>query len=41
MEQRDAFTRAMDKRQAVKDGEAAGQVADSMEVRQALMQRVH
>jgi hypothetical protein len=40
MERHDAFTAAMDKRQAVKDGEAAGQVADSMDVRMALMARV-
>lgn len=40
MEARTRFEAAMDKRQALKDAEAAGQVADSMEVRMALMARV-
>lgn len=31
----------MQKREAVKDAESAGQVADSMDVRLALMARVH
>lgn len=40
MEARTRFEAAMDKRQALKDAEAAGQVADSMDVRMALMARV-
>jgi len=40
MERRTRFELAMDKRQAVKDAESAGQIADSMEVRLALMARV-
>ena len=41
MAEGDAFWNNMRKRQAVKDAEAGGQVADSMEVRKALMARVH
>lgn len=37
---RTRFEAAMDKRQAVKSAEASGQVADSMDVRMALMERV-
>lgn len=39
--QRTRFEAAMDKRDALKTAEAAGQVADSMDVRLALMARVH
>jgi hypothetical protein len=35
------FERALESRQNVKDAEASGQVADSMDVRLALMARVH
>lgn len=38
---RTSFEAALDKRAAVKDGEAAGEVADSMTVRRELMARVH
>jgi hypothetical protein len=38
---RTRFESAMDKRDALKAAEASGQVADSMEVRLALMARVH
>lgn len=41
MAQRTRFEAAIEKRQAVTDAEAAGQVADSMDVRLALMERVH
>jgi hypothetical protein len=41
MGQGDAFWTAERKRRAMKEAEAAGQVADSMEVRKALMARVH
>lgn len=41
MEPRTRFDAALDKRDAVKTAEAAGQVADSMDVRLALMDRVH
>lgn len=41
MQRRTRFEAAMDKRQAVKAAEKAGQVADSKEVRMALMARVH
>jgi len=37
---RTRFEAAMDKREAVKDAEKNGQVADNMEVRMALMARV-
>lgn len=37
----DAYWRAAEKRNALKQAEAGGQVADSMEVRKALMERVH
>ena len=37
----DNWERSMQKREAVKDAESAGQVADSMDVRLALMARVH
>ncbi len=37
---RTRFDAALEKRQAIKNAEAAGQVADSMEVRKALMERV-
>jgi hypothetical protein len=39
--QRTRFEAAMDKRDALKTAEASGQVADSMDVRMALMARVH
>ena len=39
--QRTRFEAAMDKRDALKTAEAAGQVADNMNVRLALMARVH
>ena len=39
--QRTRFEASMDKRDALKTAEAAGQVADSMDVRLALMDRVH
>lgn len=38
---RTRFEAAMDKRAALKSAEASGQVADSMDVRLALMERVH
>lgn len=38
---RTRFEAALEKRQNVKDAEANGRVADSMEVRKALMARVH
>lgn len=38
---RTRFEAAMDKRAAVKDAEASGQVADSHAVRLAIMARVH
>jgi len=38
---RTRFEAAMDKREALKTAEAAGQVADNMDVRLALMARVH
>lgn len=38
---RTAFEASIDKRAAVKESEASGQVADSMDVRMALMARVH
>lgn len=38
---RDRFTAAREKRDAVKSAEAVGQVADSMDVRKALMERVY
>jgi len=38
---RTRFEAAMDKRDALKTAEAAGQVADNMDVRLALMARVH
>lgn len=41
MEKKTRFEAAMDKRQAVKQAEKAGKVADSMDVRLALMERVH
>lgn len=41
MESRTRFEAAIDKRNAVKDAEAYGQVADSLDVRKALMERVH
>jgi hypothetical protein len=37
----DAYWRAAEKRNALNQAEAGGQVADSMEVRKALMERVH
>ena len=39
--QRTRFEAAMDKRDALKTAEAAGQVADNMDARLALMARVH
>lgn len=39
--QRTRFDAAMDKRDALKTAEASGQVADNMDVRLALMARVH
>lgn len=41
IESRTRFEAAMEKRQAVKEAEASGNVADSMDVRLALMARVH
>lgn len=41
MSQRSGFEAAIDKRAEVKASEAAGEVADSMEVRRALMAKVH
>jgi hypothetical protein len=41
MEQRTRFEASMDKRNALKTAEAAGQVADSHEVRLALIRRMH
>ena len=38
---RTRFEAAMDKRDALNAAEKAGEVADSMEVRRALMDRVH
>lgn len=38
---RTRFEAAMERREARKAAEASGQVADSMEVRTALMERVH
>lgn len=40
MESRTRFEAAIEKRQAVKVAEASGHVADSMNVRMALMERV-
>ena len=37
----DAFWKAQDRKQDMRQAEAAGRVADSMEVRIALMERVH
>lgn len=39
--QRTRFEAGRDKRNAVNEAEAKGQVADSMDVRRALMQRVY
>lgn len=39
--QRTRFEAAIDKREALKTAEAAGQVADNMDVRLALMAHVH
>ena len=41
MESRTRFEASIDKKDALKAGEAAGSVADSMDVRIALMARVH
>jgi len=41
MEPRDRYTAAREKRRAVNEAEARGQIADSMEVRLAIMARVH
>lgn len=41
MQRRTRFEAAMEKRRAVKAAEKAGQVADSKDVRLALMARVH
>lgn len=41
MAKRTRFEAGMDKRDAVNDAEAAGQVADSMDVRKTLMAKVH
>jgi hypothetical protein len=41
MSQRTDFWAAIEKRQFVKDAEANGEVADSKEVRLALMRKVH
>ena len=41
MEKGDAFWAAERKKDALRKAEAGGQVADSLEVRQALMERVH
>ena len=41
MEPRDRFDAARDKKQAMNEADAAGQVADSMAIRMALMARVH
>lgn len=38
---RTLFEASLEKRQAVKESEAAGEVVDSMDVRLALMARVH
>lgn len=38
---RTRFEASIDKRESVKDAEASGKVADSMDVRLALMDRVH
>ncbi len=38
---RSKFDAALEKRDAVKNAEADGLVADSMDVRKALMERVH
>lgn len=38
---RTRFEASLEKRQAVKDAEAGGKVADSMDVRRALMDRVY
>jgi hypothetical protein len=37
----DAFWRAQEKKSALRQAESSGQVADSMDVRMALMDRVH
>ncbi|WP_202844736.1 hypothetical protein [Luteimonas saliphila] len=37
----DAFWTAQERKASLKEAEAAGQVADSMDVRKTLMQRVH
>ena len=41
MERRTKFEASIDKKYALKDAEVAGTVADSMDVRLALMDRVH
>ena len=41
MNDRTRFEASIEKRAAVKAAESAGQVADSMDVRMALMDRVH
>lgn len=41
MTERTAFEAGLDKRRALKSAEAAGEVADSMDVRRSLMARVH
>ena len=41
MTDRDAFEASIEKKRAVKSAEAAGEVADSLDVRKALMARVH
>ena len=40
MEHRTRFEASMDKKQAMREADASGQVADSMAVRMALMDRV-
>lgn len=37
----DRFWRLLERRAALKEAEARGEVADSLEVRMAIMQRVH
>jgi len=40
MERRDRFTASLEKRDAIRNAEAAGQVADSLEVRLRLLERM-
>lgn len=41
MRERSAFEAAIDKRNFVNEADKSGQIADSMEVRKALLARVH